>query len=45
MISIKQKENNRYLTKSQMKAVLDYVLQYDDQSETPKINHDLIINK
>ena len=41
----KQKENNRYLTKSQMDTVLDYVLQYDERSEIPKLNHDYYNNK
>ena len=36
----KQKENNRYLNKSQMEAVLDYVLKYDERSDTPKLNWD-----
>tara|TARA_R110002126_G_scaffold153254_2_gene300399 strand:+ start:649 stop:2037 length:1389 start_codon:yes stop_codon:yes gene_type:complete len=41
----KQKENNRYLNKSQMEAVLDYVLKYDERSQTPKLNHDYYRNK
>ena len=37
----KQRENNRYLTRQQMDAVIDYCLNYDERNkDNPKLNHD-----